>query len=334
MKTSLFTGKVIAIVAAAFLVGFASGALTHRAVMGIKSNGTVEDSSSNSEIEYNEVKIEADEEINSAINEIEKLFKFIQSKPAYLEVATSSEGYDSYMYNSHNEIAVQASDGHYTTIFTKDGKSIRCNSSDKSMDKDTAIDIMTTMKNVVTGLKERKSGFSLYTTEVEGFEGVKEYIIETKGPEACKEAYKSVSEEYADKMIETLVGYISEMEGKQYDPIIRYGVIFDSSNAVNMYCSILVNDESNLNWYCNGYIHTDDWELEPDWYTTEFNQDNLEKLIELTRTEATKLGEVLNKLTESFDTSTSTSTGNNESSGESTSEVESSSSSSESTANS
>ena len=269
-------------------------------------------------------KLESQDEIDTAIKEIESVLDFVQSKPSYLEVMTSNSDYDTYLYNSNNEIAVQASSGAYTVFFTNDGHSIRFNSIDEQMDKDTAIDVMTTVKNALTGIKEKKDGFSMLKETYEGDDDkIKDYAVETKGLTACKEVYKAVSEEYADKLIDILVEYINSSESIDYEPVIRYGFIFDDSNNLNMYCEIIINEIANVNWYCSGYTHTDDWKLDEKWYTTEFSEDNISDLMKLIASESTKIKGVVNKLADDLGINEDTSESNNNSSSVSDSETES-----------
>lgn len=261
--------------------------------------GKDKDKDENSEPTMTTVALTKDSEINSAIEEIDNVIDYVMSKPVYIEVQVSDNSFDRYLYNSKGEAAVQSSNVSYTVVFTNDGNSVRCNQLDEQLEKNTSIDVITNVSSAIDGIKNKKDGFSMSQIVADGDdEKVKEYVIETKGLEACKEVYRVVSDEYADTIMDTLVEYISEMEGIKYDPTIRYGFIFADDNSLNMYCEIMVNGVSNINWYCTGYIHTDDWELDKAWYETEFVESNTQKIMDMAADLSKELGDVLHKAVE------------------------------------
>lgn len=247
-----------------------------------------------SETTMQTIELTKESDINSAIAELDSVIDYVMSEPAYIEVQVSDSEFDRYLYNSKGEAAVQSSSMAYTVVFMNDGNSIRCNQLDEQLEKNTSIDIITTASSVISGIKDKKNGFSMSQILYDEDDGtVKEYVIETKGIEACKDVYRVISDDYANTIIDTLVEYISEMESIVYDPIIRYGFIFADDNSLNMYCEIMVNGISNINWYCTGYIHTEDWELSEEWYETDFTEGNIQKIMDMTAELSGQLSTVL-----------------------------------------
>ena len=271
-----------------------AGCLIGTIIAGIIALNVTKDKGGDKDEYYTINLLKKQADINEAISGIDNLFEKISSTPVYLEVQTSDEDFDGYMYNNNGEIMAQASDASYTVVFTNDGRSVRCNSSDETMEYNTAIDIVTMTKNAVNGVRNKQQGFTIseLVTKDSPETGIKEFLIDVVGTEACKKIYNTVSDEYATRIVETLTKYIQTTR-PNYELHLRFGVVYTVDYRMNLYCDIVIDEVENNNWYCHGYIEIPDWELGEDWYNTEFNEENADKVFDMLSSKALELAELL-----------------------------------------
>ena len=260
----------------------------------------------------------SDAETTAALDAISTEMNALRSKSIVLQVQTSDNGdYDGYMYNTKGEVLVQSSSASYTSVFTKDGNSIRVDSQSGNISINSSIDILSICDNAIKNMRNRTQGYKMYSVgsldgrlSVDQTTGesavVYEFIVDITGKEACKTIFESAGSDYASRFIDLIV----EQLGDSWEPHFEVGFVFTTENDLGMYCNIVYRGTEQNNWVCGGYYEADDWELPEEWYKAEFTDDNYEELVKMLNDFVNKLWEELEgeEATDSNEGTTNTST--------------------------
>lgn len=249
--------------------------------------------------------IENVEEKNKVAKEIISAIDKVTNQNIAFNVQVGESSYDCYIYNKDGECIVQASDGSYVTVFTKDGNSVKNLVSSDSVVLNASIDLLDNCRKAVELLEKGTDGISLdkvtyennTSTEIAGINTsdvvkIKEYVITVKGYDNVKYLYSSIGEEYAKSMVDSLQEYM----GKDWIPELQFGYVYTLEGEIGFYCSTVQDGDSYLNWVCEGPISFVDWKLGDKWYTTEFKADNSQVLYDLMQEELSSLEKKLESM--------------------------------------
>ena len=194
----------------------------------------------------------------------------IISKNAYIQVYSSDDAYDTYIYNAKGEIFGQGSDTNYMTVFRKDGTAIRYTDS-ISVGQD--IDILSLSRNVLNLIgKDDVEIKQVKNDDVSPDEmGYNEYAVYVKSWDAIRDIYSPVSDEFAD----TMVSSIQDSMGEDWDPCFKFyfaAGLDEDNGSFSVTCDLIDKDgKEYINWRFDGYLLVYDWELTEDWYTYDFS---------------------------------------------------------------
>lgn len=216
----------------------------------------------------------------SAIKDIEKSIDFISNKPIYMVLDTSSEGYNTYVYNTNGDAFMQSSDTVETTLFLKDKPSISIinNEVDTSVKEgeekvstlvlESSIDYLTILKNIKKYCNENSRSVEIYGVDsVNNDEnsGYKTYEIRFSGEEQIRALYKTNSESFDNNMWQEFKEYF----GEDWNETIVYSI---STNRLytedefefGTYSYYISKGEVYKQWEQKGYIEVNDWEIPED----------------------------------------------------------------------
>jgi len=245
---------------------------------------------SNSDDEYTPIDVDASEQ-EVILADIQSEIDYLDSISKYVEVQIGEDSYDGYLYNTHGEILAQSQNNEYTVVFTNDGRCVRVASEgdeengSTSLTYNSSIDVMKQCKNALNNMNY--SGYTLkkveHTNEDELKEGVREYVIDIRGRDACIALYNGVGDgnSFGGKLIDTIVSYLAESTGGTWEPHIELGMLYSNNHDFMAYLNLMVNDEPQNNWLLLRYAEVPDWQLDEKFYTVEFTEENAEEVCEL-----------------------------------------------------
>lgn len=226
-------------------------------------------------------------EENNFVTSINSVLSSIASQSVAFNVQVGDNIYDCYLYNNTGESIVQSSDGSYTTVFTNNNHSIKSITKDNTVVIDSSVDLLTPCKNAIKALKNNMNDTTLtkVTYANDTTKGVYEYTIRVKGYDSVKSLYSSVGDDFSTSMVDSLQSYI----GEDWIPELEFGFIYSTSGELALYCNAIIDEQRYTNWVCEGYVSFVEWELNKQWYSTEFKTDNSQALYDLMQDELTLL---------------------------------------------
>lgn len=193
----------------------------------------------------------------------------ITNGSTYSQVMTGEEQYIYYMYNSKGEVFTQDMNATYTEVFLNDGRVFKYDTDEQVLSVGNDIDIVSIFKNAVEAIgNDNVTLYEMDLSEVEAPEG-HEYRIDFVGEDAVKLLYKSVGDEFATDMVESIASSITDWEPH----IIMVMFIGDNVEDSYSYCLYVIDNSEYTNWFFQGYDTVDDWTLEEDWYTYDAESD-------------------------------------------------------------
>lgn len=213
----------------------------------------------------------ARDKITDALNEISE-------NNSYIQVQVGDSKYDTYIYNKNGEAFGQASSGDYSSIYRKDGTSVKYSKDSEKFSIGQDVSFVDILNNVVDATKDNDKNIKFYrmTTELtDGKNKVYDYRIDMQGADAIKKAYGSLADDIGDSIIDAM----KESIGKNWEPHLIYcfsvsGEPGTKDSTFVACCYIIYNESEYMNWIANGYIQLDDWTLDEKWY----DDDALNKL--------------------------------------------------------
>lgn len=193
----------------------------------------------------------------------------ITNGSTYSQVMTGEEQYVYYMYNSKGEVFTQDMNATYTEVFLNDGRVFKYDTDEQVLSVGSDIDIASIFRNTVEAIgNDNVTLYEMDLSEVEAPEG-HEYRIDFVGEDAVKLLYKSVGDEFATDMIESITSSITDWEPH----IIMVMFIGDNVEDSYSYCLYVIDNSEYTNWFFQGYDTVGDWALEEDWYTYDAESD-------------------------------------------------------------
>lgn len=187
----------------------------------------------------------------------------------YSQVMTGEEQYVYYMYNSKGEIFTQDMNSTYTEVFLNDNRVFKYDTDKQVLSVGSDIDIVSIFRNAVEAIgNDNVTLYEMDLSEVEAPEG-HEYRIDFVGEDAVKMLYKSVGDEFATDMVESIKSSINDWEPH----IIMVMFIGDNVEDSYSYCLYVIDNSEYTNWFFQGYDTIDDWTLEEDWYAYDAESD-------------------------------------------------------------
>ena len=241
-----------------------------------------EDNSNLTTYQYNhtEVKESKKEDI---VEDIVNTIRDLKNDNTYVQIQTGDSLYESYMYNKNNECLAQTSDNSYYAVFRKDNKTIKYSTENSMIALGNDMDILTFSINAAKAVLRDSENITLLDMELvdEDAEHMKEYRVDLRGKEAVKMCYDSLGEQFADNMLDKL----NEQMDNEWFPRVIMVYTIDNDNSIGIQCCYVVDNKEYLAWKMQGYAETDDWQLDSEWYTADFQT-----------IKATKLDEMLTKL--------------------------------------
>lgn len=213
----------------------------------------------------------ARDKITEALNEI-------SGSNSYIQVQVGDNKYDTYIYNKNGEAFGQASSGDYSSIYRKDGTSVKYSKDSEKFNIGQDVSFVDILNNVVNATKENDKNIKFYrmTTDLtDGKNKVYDYRIDLQGADAIKKAYGKLADDVGDSIIDAM----KESIGKDWEPHLIYcfsvsGKPGTKDSTFVACCYIIYNESEYMNWIANGYIELDDWALDEKWY----DDDALNKL--------------------------------------------------------
>lgn len=193
----------------------------------------------------------------------------ITNGSTYSQVMTGEDQYVYYMYNSKGEVFTQDMNATYTEVFLNDGRVFKYDTDEQVLSVGSDIDIASIFRNTVEAIgNDNVTLYEMDLSEVEAPEG-HEYRIDFVGEDAVKLLYKSVGDEFATDMIESITSSITDWEPH----IIMVMFIGDNVEDSYSYCLYVIDNSEYTNWFFQGYDTVGDWALEEDWYTYDAESD-------------------------------------------------------------
>lgn len=213
----------------------------------------------------------ARDRITEALNEI-------SGSNSYIQVQVGDSKYDTYIYNKNGEAFGQASSGDYSSVYRKDGTSVKYSKDSEKFSIGQDVSFVDILNNVVDATKENDKNIKFYrmTTDLtDGKNKVYDYRIDLQGADAIKKAYGKLAAVVGDSIIDAM----KESIGKNWEPHLIYcfsvsGKPGTKDSTFVACCYIIYNESEYMNWIANGYIELDDWALDEKWY----DDDALNKL--------------------------------------------------------
>ena len=193
----------------------------------------------------------------------------ITNGSTYSQVMTGEDQYVYYMYNSKGEVFTQDMNATYTEVFLNDGRVFKYDTDEQVLSVGSDIDIASIFRNTVEAIgNDNVTLYEMDLSEVEAPEG-HEYRIDFVGEDAVKLLYKSVGDEFATDMVESITSSITDWEPH----IIMVMFIGDNVEDSYSYCLYVIDNSEYTNWFFQGYDTVGDWALEEDWYTYDAESD-------------------------------------------------------------
>ena len=193
----------------------------------------------------------------------------ITNGSTYSQVMTGEDQYVYYMYNSKGEVFTQDMNATYTEVFLNDGRVFKYDTDEQVLSVGSDIDIASIFRNTVEAIgNDNVTLYEMDLSEVEAPEG-HEYRIDFVGEDAVKLLYKSVGDEFATDMVESITSSITDWEPH----IIIVMFIGDNVEDSYSYCLYVIDNSEYTNWLFQGYDTVGDWALEEDWYTYDAESD-------------------------------------------------------------
>jgi hypothetical protein len=210
-----------------------------------------------------------------------KAADMVQENNTYLCIQTNEDEYEYYFYNTNGEAFGQTSDGSYTAVYRNDGTVIKYGSDADAVAVGSDIEVMSIIRNAIQASADGIEGVQLFEmAPAEDEEGVSEYRIDLVGEDAIKALYISEGQDFADQMYDKLTSTAlvnTEDEGTvEWDPhLIVTGILQYNEDKTEIedflfYMYYVYDGEEYTNWVMAGYLDIDEWQLDNDWYTMDF----------------------------------------------------------------
>ena len=208
------------------------------------------------------------EAAESARDDINEILSIMESKSISVIMQLDDENFDTYFYNKKHEMYRLSYDNNVVTIKVPNKCFLNFNEELNGVSIDQDIDYLTLIHNVINITEKDIEGVTfIEMTNANEDSTTKEYRIDINGEEAIKEIYSSVSDEFAENMLENFKAITSEGD----EPRLIYCFLIDPDmEAFTAYCYNIIDNTEYLSWVCDGYIDLYDWELDDSWYSTDF----------------------------------------------------------------
>ena len=270
---------------------------------------------------YIETKLEP-ADAKAAASEVLTVLEAVRDNNGYIHVYTDEETYDTYIYNKNGEVFGVGSDSNNMTVFRNDGKAIRFTDTIAISEDLDILELTINSLNAIDGKDIEMYQAVSEAIDVETYVGYKELYAVFDTYEDIRKLYSSVSEEYADAMIESIKSAFHE----GVVPTFKIYYMISDGGGLTVACHLEENGETYLNWYYDGYLLVYDWELPEEWYTYDFSDSqvsenmltelagSLEELLmkyaEENEVTVTEQGETVEEAGENTDETTENSEGN------------------------
>lgn len=270
---------------------------------------------------YIETKLEP-ADAKAAASEVLTVIEAVRDNNGYIHVYTDEETYDTYIYNKNGEVFGVGSDSNNMTVFRNDGKAIRFTDTIAISEDLDILELTINSLNAIDGKDIEMYQAVSEAIDVETYVGYKELYAVFDTYEDIRKLYSSVSEEYADAMIESIKSAFHE----GVVPTFKIYYMISDGGGLTVACHLEENGETYLNWYYDGYLLVYDWELPEEWYTYDFSDSqvsenmltelagSLEELLmkyaEENEVTVTEQGETVEEAGENTDETTENSEGN------------------------
>lgn len=270
---------------------------------------------------YIETKLEP-ADAKAAASEVLTVIEAVRDNNGYIHVYTDEETYDTYIYNKNGEVFGVGSDSNNMTVFRNDGKAIRFTDTIAISEDLDILELTINSLNAIDGKDIEMYQAVSEAIDVETYVGYKELYAVFDTYEDIRKLYSSVSEEYADAMIESIKSAFHE----GVVPTFKIYYMISDGGGLTVACHLEENGETYLNWYYDGYLLIYDWELPEEWYTYDFSDSqvsenmltelagSLEELLmkyaEENEVTVTEQGETVEEAGENTDETTENSEGN------------------------
>lgn len=214
-------------------------------------------------ITYNEVKISSEKK-----NEAQKLLRDrinnLKYNNTYLQVNIDDEVVDTYIYNKNGECYYEDSKGEIRKIFMKNNDVAIF---EEYIYKTYDIDVLSMAYNILADIDGDNVEFLGLSMEENSEESdIDSFILYLNSWTAIKEMYSTLPNETALTMINNYKAYLKDYK----DIKMAFEFYLLEDNSLNVTCSFIADDLKLINWYFDGHITLNDWELSDRWYKCSF----------------------------------------------------------------
>lgn len=202
-----------------------------------------------------------------AIKNMRKNLDSMRTKNFLTQLMTDTDTWQTYLLNNKGESFTYSSDGSVMTVGLNNGNYYLATPENISYGENQ--DLLEMIDNVIEVASEDRDDVKVLEMEInnEGHENCKEYRIDMTSSDAIRKTYSLTSEEYADSMMEQ----INQIEETGWKPEFIY-VITLHEDQILASCLVVQDNTEYYNWYYDGILDVDEWEISEDWYKADYEK--------------------------------------------------------------
>ena len=200
-----------------------------------------------------------------AINNMRKNLESMRTKNFLTQLMTDTDTWQTYLLNNKGESFTYSSDGSVMTVGLNNGNYYLATPENISYGENQGL--LEMIDNVIEVASEDRDDVKVLEMEInnEGHENCKEYRIDMTSSDAIRKTYSLTSEEYADSMMEQ----INQIEETGWNPEFIYVITLHEDQLLAS-CLVVQDNTEYYNWYYDGILDVDDWEISKDWYSADY----------------------------------------------------------------
>lgn len=196
------------------------------------------------------------------------IFNYLRENNACISAQVAESSWDVYFYNKDDEVYLESSSNGLYGVYLNNGKTLALNF-DGTIGALDDMDILTLIQEILGRANDASSKHYMYDTseyysgEIAAYEGV----VEINGWNQIYDIYSSVSKDYADRVVRTMMGSITGDCSLE----LFYGM--DEENNMSFQLLVIAENPNSeegydtyTTWTINGYTLIDDWSLDSAWY--------------------------------------------------------------------
>ena len=202
-----------------------------------------------------------------AINNMRKNLESMRTKNFLTQLMTDTDTWQTYLLNNKGESFTYSSDGSVMTVGLNNGNYYLATPENISYGENQ--DLLEMLDNVIEVASEDRDDVKVLEMEInnEGHENCKEYRIDMTSSDAIRKTYSLTSEEYADSMMEQ----INQIEETGWKPEFIYVITLHEDQLLAS-CLVVQDNTEYYNWYYDGILDVDEWEISEDWYKADYEK--------------------------------------------------------------